>query len=130
MAELAVSIPEVTCIHAYPGIAATNLMDKVWGSGNHRLIHALVRVGRPLMRRASISTDESGERSVYLITSVQFGGKGVPLVDGIDGGLTVHGLKRGGLFLLQPVDVLQKLKATSADNAVWEHAQQVLQKYL
>jgi hypothetical protein len=83
-----------------------------------------------------VELEASGERSLYLITSSQFGVEGVPLPYGEDGGLTIARTGRGALFCvderiecIQQESVLGQLKLRNADGIVWEKTEKVLEPY-
>lgn len=87
--------------------------------------------------KTGMSVEMSGERSLYLITSAQFGGKGVPLPEGVVRGVTVAGTEGCALFCvderiecIQQEYVLGQLKARNADEIIWEKTHEVLAPYL
>ena len=84
-----------------------------------------------------MSLELSGERSLYLITSAQFGGKGVSLPLGVSAGLAVNKREREGLFCVdqnlhcvQPEHVLTELRARGAEEIVWEETMKIISPYL
>jgi hypothetical protein len=121
----------VVFIHNHPGEVKTEIFKNGWGGGktlDPKLMSPGVKTG--------MDPEVSGERSLYLITSLQFGGKGVSLPYGQGGGLTIAKTGRGALFCvnervecIQQESVLGQLKLRSADEIVWEKTQEVLKLY-
>lgn len=118
-------------IHNHPGGVKTEVYKNGWGEKpiDLKLVPPAILEG--------MSPETSGERSLYLITSAQFVGKGVPLQEDVAGGLTVANTNGGALFCvndkiecIQQESVLEQLKAKNADNIVWEKTQKVLEPYL
>jgi len=86
--------------------------------------------------KTGMSVEPLGERSLYLVTSAQFGGKGVPLSEGVMRGLRVARTERFALFCvdkqiecIQQEYVLGQLKSRNADEIIWEKTQEVLTPY-
>jgi hypothetical protein len=122
---------KVVFIHNHPGEVKTEIFKNGWGGKpvNPTLMPMAVKTG--------MSLEESGERSLYLITSGQFGGRGVPLPEGVACGLTVTKTENSALFCvneriecIQREYVLGKLRSRKADDIVWEKTQEVLSPYL
>ena len=120
----------VIFIHNHPGEVKTEIFKNGWGGKTRdpKLMSPGVKMG--------MTPEVSGERSLYLITSSHFGGKGVPLPHGEEGGLTIAKTGRGALFCvnermecIQQESVLGQLKLRSADEIVWEKTQEVLKLY-
>jgi hypothetical protein len=121
----------VVFIHNDPGEVKTEIFKNGWGDGKTRdpkLMSPGVKKG--------MDPEVSGERSLYLITSSQFGGKGVPLPYVQEGGLTIAKTGRGALFCvnermecIQQESVLGQLKLRNVDDIVWEKTQEVLKPY-
>lgn len=120
----------VVFIHNHPGEVKTEIFKNGWGgmTQDPKLTSPGVKMG--------MAPEVSGERSLYLITSSQFGGKGVPLTYGEEGGLTIAKTDRGALFCvnerigcIQQESVLGQLKLRNADDIVWQKTQEVLKPY-
>jgi hypothetical protein len=120
----------VVFIHNHPGELKTEIFENGWGgkTPDPGVLSPGVKTGMEL--------EVSGERSLYLITSSQFGGVGVPLSHGEEAGLTIAKTGRGALFCvneriecIQQEYVLGRLKLRSADEIVWEKTQEVLKPY-
>jgi hypothetical protein len=121
----------VVFIHNHPGEVKTEIFKNGWGGGKMRspkLMSPGVKTG--------MDPEVSGERSLYLITSSQFGGKGVLLPYGQESGLTIVKTGRGALFCVnermectQQESVLGQLKLRSADEIVWEKTAEVLKPH-
>jgi hypothetical protein len=85
---------DVVFIHHHPGEVKTEIFRHGWdGKGRD----GEVNVNVPEKR--GVSLEMSGERSLFLISSSLFGGRGVGFGDG-EGGKTVEGTDRGALFLV------------------------------
>jgi hypothetical protein len=121
---------EVVFIHNHPGEVKTDIFKNGWGgkTPDNGEMSPGVKMG--------MAPEVSGERSLYLITSSKFGGKGVPLPYGEESGLTITKTGRGALFCIneqleciQQESVLGQLKLKNADEIVWEKTQEVLKPY-
>lgn len=71
------------------------------------------------------------------MTSSQYGGKGVPLVEGQEQGLTVNGTTDGPLFCvgnkmetLQLGDLLGDLERNGASDTIWSKTDELIGNYL
>lgn len=128
--------PHVVVIHAHPGSVATGVLSRGEGGG---LKHHLLRwVVEPIVSLGSFTPAQSGERSLYLLTSSTFGGSGTPLPAGRERGVNVDsGVDGGAVFLadmqmntVRQEKVLAELRERKADQVVWEHTINVLKRYL
>lgn len=123
---------KIVFIHNHPGIVKTEIFKNGWGEKpfDPQLIPDVFQTG--------MSPEMSGERSLYLITSSQFGGKGVPLSENFVGcGLTIAKTESGALFCVddhiecvQQESVIGQLKSQNADVKIWEETMKVLAPYL
>lgn len=120
----------VVFIHNHPGEVKTEIFRNGWGGGQ-------ADPATPLPEKRGISLEMSGERSLYLMTSAQFGGNGTPLGQGCDAGVTVAGTKRGALFCvderiqcLVPNGFLQRLRLKNGEDIAWKNTLEVLKPYL
>lgn len=130
--------PDVTVIHAHPGAVTTSIL----GTGLYRAWGPLGKLAAwimwPLMKIFGFTAEQSGERSLYLLTNARYGGAGVPLPEGEARGTTVDGgLDGGALFLvdaglvcLKQQDVLARLRAKQADEKVWDHTMARLKPFM
>jgi hypothetical protein len=99
MERLAESHANVTFIHAYPGAINTGNLTRGWGDRTvMRTVTAAVST--PLIGLFGYSLKEAGERTLYLLTSAKYGGRGLPIGSTEKPGLTSRGGPAGGLFLV------------------------------
>ena len=122
---------DVVFIHNHPGAVKTEIFKNGWGEKpvDITLVPPAILTG--------MSPETSGERSLYLITSAQFGGKGVPLPEGVVGGVTIAKTESGALFCVndqidcfQLDSVLGKIKSKNADAIMWNKTQEALAPYI
>jgi hypothetical protein len=120
----------VVSVHNHPGEVMTEIFKN--GCGGKTMDPAVMHVAA----KTGMSVEPSGERSLYLVTSAQFRGKGVPLSKGVVRGLTVSRTERYALFCvderiecIQQEYVLGQLKSRNADEIIWEKTQEVLTPY-
>ncbi|KAK2668169.1 Short-chain dehydrogenase/reductase SDR [Fusarium oxysporum f. sp. vasinfectum] len=109
---------KIVFIHAHPGRVSTDLVRKSWGD----------RQWTP---------EEAGEKALYLMTSAEYGGKGVNVTEGRSAGLTVTHQIGGSLFSvndvmknLQQDTLLAGLEAMGAQNAIWDYSVKTLAPWL
>lgn len=121
---------DVIFVYAHPGIVMTDLVKKSWGGKWDD--KAASRAAPPSGDFVRATPKESGERSLYLVTSAEYGGNGAPLPSGRVGGLTINGLSQGSLFsvsdgmeTLHPDKLLADLQKTGATDKIWEHIQKI-----
>lgn len=115
---------DVVFIHSHPGLVSTDLFMKSWAG---KLDPSKAAPAPPPGTFVELTPEESGERCLYLITSAEFGGNGVP-VQGRQAALTLaHGV-RGSLFsiddkfaVLQQDDLLAELENMGAPQKIWDH---------
>jgi hypothetical protein len=99
MEQLAENNKEVTFIHLSPGLVNTGNLNRGWR--DRWILQILANVVlAPFFLLMGYSIEESGERSLYVMTSAKYGGGGVPLRDPVVPNLTTRGEETGGLFLV------------------------------
>ncbi|KAL2689105.1 hypothetical protein Neosp_003157 [[Neocosmospora] mangrovei] len=116
---------DVVFIHSHPGRVSTDLFMKSWAG---KFEPSKAPPAPPPGTFVELTAEESGERCLYLITSAEFGGNGVPVQDGRQPASTLaHGL-RGSLFsiddkfvVLQQDDLLAELDNMEAPQKIWDH---------
>lgn len=130
---LAQQWPAVTFVHSFPGWVKTgnNKRGLKKGTFMSSIVHPLFE---PLVNFMSISSEESGQRHLFLSTSEAVGGKGVSWNSA--GLLNTLRFAKGGLFLTDhnceatenkmAVERLRK----EAHHAIWDHTKQKLAAYL
>ncbi|CZR68658.1 uncharacterized protein PAC_18557 [Phialocephala subalpina] len=118
----------IVFIHNHPGEVKTEILRNGWG---------VKPAGMPVSAKTGMNPEMSGERSLYLISSAQFSGKGASLLKDVAGGLTVSKTDSGALFLvdekiecIQQDEVLGKLELRNAKETVWRKMQEMLAPYL
>ncbi|KAF4414914.1 short-chain dehydrogenase [Fusarium acutatum] len=125
----------IVFIHAHPGRVSTDLVRKSWGDrwdGSAPL--AAAPSAMPL---SQWTPEEAGEKALYLMTSAEYGGKGVNVMEGRSPGLTVTSQSGGSLFsvndvmkTLQQDTLLAGLEAMGAPNAIWDYSVKTLAPWL
>ncbi|KAE8156867.1 hypothetical protein BDV40DRAFT_280139 [Aspergillus tamarii] len=125
----------ITFIHHHPGIVSTEIFKKSWGDQWSEDKAAGGPSAPSDMTRST--PEEAGERSVYVMTSAQYGGKGIALTGGQKQGLTVNGTTEGSLFCvgakleaLQLDGLLGKLEGNGASDIIWNKTEELIGKYL
>ena len=123
---------DVVFIHAHPGMVSTDLFMKSW-EGNFDASHV---PSHPPGDFVMSSPEESGERCVYLITSAEYGGKGVAIPSGRHAARTLGHGDRGSLFSiddknqsLQQDSILAKFEAMGAPQKIWDHTFEAIRTY-
>jgi hypothetical protein len=118
---------DVVFIHVYPEEVKTEISRHGWGGKSP---------GIDVESKTGMSVEVSWARSLHLITSGQFNGKGLPVNDGLHLALTIEKTGHGALFLadverrcLQQEQVLGQLRARNAEEMVWEGTQEILGPY-
>lgn len=101
----------------------TEIFKNGWGGKSARM---------PVSAKTGMSPELSGERSLYLFSSAQFGGRGVSLPEDVAGGLAVSKTDRGALFLvnehmecIQQEYVLEQLQLSNAEEKIWQKTRDV-----
>ena len=128
LSRVAEENPDVVFIFNMPGFVGTDIhAGSMFGKW----------YGKILVKMIGISIEDAGERSVYLLTSAQFGGNGVPLQSGAAGANTMKKTGSGALFCvnaklksLQQESVMAQLQSQDAGSKVWARLQEVLAPYL
>lgn len=131
MSRLAQENPRVVMIHHYPGAVNTGVFEKAFGKRWFWWIFPL------LLNVMGTSVEDAGEKTVFLLTSAKYGGKGVLLAASVRRELTMAKTEEAGsLFLirdklhgLQQDKVMAELEQMDAGNVVWQHAQQKIGQY-
>ncbi|KAH8878789.1 NAD(P)-binding protein [Thozetella sp. PMI_491] len=116
---------DIVFIHSHPGLVSTDLFMKSWGG---KFDPSQATAAPPAGKFVELTPEESGERCLYLITSAEFGGSGVPVQSGRQAAQTlVHGVK-GSLFsindkfeALQQDGLLADLEKMGAPQKIWDH---------
>lgn len=121
MQELAASHPEVSFVHAYPGVVKTGLM-RGFGTVTRVAMNAMLVLAKPWL----VPLNESGDRHLYAATSPRFPPRlstgGDDVAPGADG------VKGSGAYLLNwdasavgNQKVLQEYRQNETGKIVWEH---------
>lgn len=135
MEQLAVENPDITFIHAHPGLVDTGNarrgFEQVPNSATSWFFWLVVE---PIIALVGTSHEKSGQLYLFQITSAAFGGRGIPW-DG-KAGLNTLGKPANGLFLVSSggdttinAKVLRVLREKGAREKIWEHTQQLLQSF-
>ncbi|RSL98963.1 hypothetical protein CDV31_012379 [Fusarium ambrosium] len=116
---------DVVFIHSHPGRVSTDLFMKSWAG---KFDPSKAAAAPPPGTFVELTPEESGERCLYLITSAEFGGNGVPVQEGRRAALTLAHGARGSLFsiddkfaILQQDDLLTELENMGALEKIWDH---------
>ncbi|KAJ3466592.1 hypothetical protein MRS44_004156 [Fusarium solani] len=116
---------DVVFIHSHPGRVSTDLFMKSWAG---KFDPSKAAAAPPPGTFVELTPEESGERCLYLITSAEFGGNGVPVQDRRQAALTLAHGARASLFsiddkfvVLQQDDLLAKLEHIGAPQKIWHH---------
>lgn len=93
--------------------------------------------GKIIVRTLGIPVENSGKRSVYLMTSGGFGGEGVLSGNGVEGVLTTKKTVLGALFCvddklvgLHQEKFMAELRSRDAGSMVWDRLMKVLGPHL
>ena len=135
MENIAQDNPEVVFIHHHPGVVKTDIMKQGWGKKWWGPV--LVSVVKPLIGFIALSLKECGERSLFVISSAKFGGKGVVLGEGVEAAVATREMDKGGLFLVDHkmerpgnAAVLRELHEKGVDVVVWKKTMEVLGPFM
>jgi hypothetical protein len=136
MDQLAEENPDVTFVHQHPGLVWTGsgtraLPKERWMM--HWVMGFLLTLINPIL---GVPLKDSGERTLYLMTSAQYGGKGAPLGKDIPIGKPAIGTESGGLFtasrlndvVVRP-ELWEKLRKDYRP-AVWKNMMEKLTPYV
>ena len=126
---------DIIFIHHHPGLVSTEIFKKSWGD---QWSEDKAAGGPKVTSDITRSTpEEAGARSLYVMTSSQYGGKGVPLTEGQEQGLTVNGTTDGSLFCvgdkmetLQLGGLLGDLERSGASDAICNKTNELIGNYL
>lgn len=121
---------DIVFIHSHPGLVSTDLMKKSWGD---KFNPGQASGGSELGTFTPFTPGESGERCLFLITSAEFGGKGVAVQSGREAAQTLNHSVNGSLFsvddklqALQQDELLTKLEEKEASRKIWDHTMRIL----
>ncbi|KAK7181260.1 hypothetical protein DPSP01_003346 [Paraphaeosphaeria sporulosa] len=126
--------PDVTFIHAWPGMVNTGNVWRGLHASQSILYWFIWGLLEPLIRLISSTDDVAGQRNLFLCTSAAFGGRGVPWTG--QAGTSTLRTRDGGLFLANykcdstPNDKVVHVLREKASAKVWEHTHEVLRPYL
>ncbi|KAM0324797.1 hypothetical protein ACHAQA_007763 [Verticillium albo-atrum] len=117
----------IVFVHAHPGRVATDLVKKSWGD---EWDPAAPPAPAPSAGTFSRSTpEEAGQKALYLMTSAEYGGKGVEVPKERSAALTLNRQTSGSLFSvddkmesLEQDALLALLEAKDAPRAIWDHS--------
>lgn len=123
----------IVFIHAHPGMVKTDLFKKSWGDKYDPDSGPLLL---PTTHIAKYTSEEAGERSLYLAMSAEYGGAGVALQSGRQAAETLAHERSGSLFAissmlkyLQPDKMLAELQDLGAPKAIWNHTVEILKAH-
>ncbi|KAF5598561.1 short-chain dehydrogenase [Fusarium pseudocircinatum] len=121
---------EIIFIHSHPGIVSTDLFMKSW-AGKFDQSKA---TAPPAGDFVKLTPEEAGERCVYLVTSAEFGGDGVPVQNGRHAAQTLAHGARGSLFsindkfeIMEQDNLLADLEKMGAPQKIWDHTFEAIQ---
>lgn len=119
---------DIVFIHAHPGVVSTDLVKKSWGEKG-----VPQGAAGPAGTFVVSTPEESGERSLYLMTSAEYGGKGVDVPNGREMGQTLTHSTGGSVFsvnskmeIIQQGDLLADLEKMGASQKIWDHTVKAL----
>ncbi|KAE8354415.1 hypothetical protein BDV28DRAFT_85014 [Aspergillus coremiiformis] len=128
--------PSVSFAHVFPGIVRTPLMNKTMGS-------TLGSIMGFLSKPMSISSEESGERNVFISTSAAYppaapgdpANVGVPLAGGLKTSVASTGKVGGGSYVLNydganvaKEKLMSGYRAEEFPRRVWDHTLETFKK--
>lgn len=134
--HLATLYPSISFVHVFPGIVRTPLMNKTMGSIAGSIISFL---SRPM----SISSQESGERHLFISTSAAYppatpkdpANAGVPLVEGVKTSVASTGKIGGGSYILKydgdnaaNEKLMSGYRAEDFPKKIWAHTLETFKK--
>ncbi|KAB8226573.1 hypothetical protein BDV33DRAFT_162440 [Aspergillus novoparasiticus] len=134
--HLATLYPSISFVHVFPGIVRTPLMNKTMGSIAGSIVSFL---SRPM----SISSQESGERHVFISTSAAYPpaapedptNAGVPLVEGVKTSVASTGKIGGGSYILNydganaaNEKLMSGYRAEDFPKKIWAHTLETFKK--
>lgn len=126
--------PDVTFIHAWPGMVNTGNVWRGLHASQSILYWLIWGLLNPLIRLISSTDEVAGQRNLFLCTSAAFGGRGVPWTG--ETGTSTLGKSDEGLFLANyKCDSTPNTKVISvlrerATAKVWEHTHKVLRPHM
>ncbi|KAG5746580.1 hypothetical protein H9Q70_010742 [Fusarium xylarioides] len=120
---------DIILIHSHPGIVSTDLFMKSW-AGKFDPSKA---TAPPAGDFVKLTPEKSGERCVYLVTSAEFGGNGVPVQNGRHAAQTLAHGARASLFsinnkfeIVEQDNLLADLEKMDAPQKIWDHTFEVI----
>ncbi|KAE8368051.1 hypothetical protein BDV27DRAFT_122927 [Aspergillus caelatus] len=134
--HLATLYPSISFVHVFPGIVRTPLMNKTMGSIAGSIVGFL---SRPM----SISSQESGERHLFISTSAAYppatpkdpANAGVPLVEGVKTSVASTGKIGGGSYILKydganaaNEKLMSGYRAEDFPKKIWAHTLETFKK--
>ncbi|KAK8024443.1 hypothetical protein PG993_012509 [Apiospora rasikravindrae] len=132
--RLAAESPRVSFVHAYPGMVATPLFDRLASGIAGFILRCFLA---PVIRLFSRSATEAGQRGLFLATSARYSVDDgiVPLGAVVTGGSLQKGVRSNGgkgIFLVgasgdiaDNEKVLMPLRKRDMEKKVWEHTEAV-----
>ncbi|KAF5008996.1 hypothetical protein FDECE_4759 [Fusarium decemcellulare] len=122
---------DIIFIHSHPGVVSTDLFIKSWAG---KFDPNTATAAPPAGDFVKLTPEESGERCMYLVTSAEFGGNGVPVQSGRRAAHTlVHGAK-SSLFsindkfeIVEQDNLLADLERMGAPQKIWDHTFEAIQ---
>lgn len=116
---------DIVFVHAYPGSVATNLLRKSWGDQKPSGPPSAGPQGG-VSRRWTV--EEAGQKVLYLMTSAEYGGKGVAVPGARSSDSAMNHQTGGTLFavndvmeILQQDKLLERLQDQGAPDAIWDY---------
>ncbi|KAH6691475.1 hypothetical protein F5X68DRAFT_65682 [Plectosphaerella plurivora] len=115
---------DIVFIHSHPGLVSTDLFRKSWGD---QYDPATAPAAAPPGKLLALTPEESGERCLYLISSSEFGGSGVPVQNRRQPAQTLTHGASGSLFsiddkfeIVQQDTLLAELERMGATEKIWD----------
>lgn len=125
--HLASENPRISFVHAFPGIVATPLFNRIAGGILGMVIRYVVA---PVLKLFLRSVSEAGQRGLFLITSARYS-----VDDGIvplAGDLQKSQRTEGGIFTIDQngeagdnAKVLEDFRKRGVDKKIWDHTMSV-----
>jgi hypothetical protein len=116
---------DIVFIHSHPGRVSTGLFIKSWAG---QFDPTKTTAPPPQKTLVELTPEKSGERCLYLISSAEFGGSGVPVQNGRQPAQTLAHGANASLFsiddkfeILQQDSLLVELEGMGATQKIWDH---------
>ncbi|KAG9506561.1 hypothetical protein J7337_000094 [Fusarium musae] len=120
---------DIMFIHPHPGVVSTDLFMKSWA----RKFDPSKATAPPAGDFMKLTPDEAGERCIYLATSAEFGGNGVPVQNGRHTAKTLTHGARASLFsindkfeIVEQDDILADIQKMGTPHKIWDHTFEVI----